>query len=441
VTGDPATAGSNRCGLSSIIAALETDSPGNTLEQNMADPAAPTTSRPSRSGSKEPRTAAVSTDTENKLARAARSAQRLAELSDVPGDDSTLDLFPDDPTRTALQAMNIDVRQGTLTGFELPDEVLAAVEAAADEDGAPETPPETKAARRSVRAAQSEDIARVAQPEPEPEAVLTGVEQDPALTSVRSAFDVEVRDRQATAVSADASQTKAEDTGAADDTSPPAASPIAQPMAAASASGKPTPPRETAGDGRAVPERRPDTPSPQRSYASAPRVPFGASVGVSGGAAAAAQAAPRPTPELDHARAAAFADTVDALYGVIADQRRAAAEHSRRMRRMLSIVVGVLLVTVVIGVAQMLLLVRFTRDTTVQQQRIEQMLLGQQATLATLLQMDASPPTVPAAAAPAAPATNADAPAAVAPRQPADARSPAKTQHAHKHKPAATHAH
>src|ERR1700760_1663086 len=110
----------------------------------MADPPAPTTSRPARSGAKAPRTTAasppstvstVSTETENKLARAARSAQRLAELSDVPADDSTLDLFPDDPTRAALQAMNIDVRQGTLTGFELPDEVLAAVEAAADESG------------------------------------------------------------------------------------------------------------------------------------------------------------------------------------------------------------------------------------------------------------------------------------------------------------------
>src|ERR1700750_2056571 len=105
----------------------------------MADRAAPTTSRPSRAGSKKPHNAAVSTETENKLARAARSAQRLAELSDVPRDDSTLDLFPDEGAQAALQALNIDVRQRTLTGFELPDEVLAVAEAVAG-DGAGVSP-------------------------------------------------------------------------------------------------------------------------------------------------------------------------------------------------------------------------------------------------------------------------------------------------------------
>src|ERR1700754_4165623 len=122
----------------------------------MADPAASTTSRSSPAGSKKPRPAAGSTQSENKLARAARSAQRLAELSDVPADDSTLELFPDDPARAALEAMNIDVRQGTLTGFELPDEVLAAVEAAAADEGEAVvvgTPVETKAVRRNARAA------------------------------------------------------------------------------------------------------------------------------------------------------------------------------------------------------------------------------------------------------------------------------------------------
>ncbi len=93
----------------------------------MADSAASPNSRPRRSGSTKQREATVSTETENKLARAARSAQRLAQLSDVPRDESTLDLFPDDPTRATLEAMAIDIRQGTLTGFELPAEVLAAV--------------------------------------------------------------------------------------------------------------------------------------------------------------------------------------------------------------------------------------------------------------------------------------------------------------------------
>ena len=101
----------------------------------MADSAASTQSRPQRAASKKRRQATVSTETENKLARAARSAQRLAQLSDASRDDSTLDLFPDDPTRATLEAMNIDIRQGTLHGFELPDVVLAAVGAIDAGDG------------------------------------------------------------------------------------------------------------------------------------------------------------------------------------------------------------------------------------------------------------------------------------------------------------------
>ena len=105
------------------------------MEQKMADPAAPKASRPSRAASQKPRDTAVSTETENKLARAARSAQRLAELSDVPRDDSTLDLFPDEAAQATLQALSIDVRQRTLKGFELPDEVMAVVEAVAGNGG------------------------------------------------------------------------------------------------------------------------------------------------------------------------------------------------------------------------------------------------------------------------------------------------------------------
>jgi hypothetical protein len=76
-------------------------------------------------------------------------------------------------------------------------------------------------------------------------------------------------------------------------------------------------------------------------------------------------------PELDRARATAFADTVDALYGVISDQRRAATDHSRRMKWMLSIVVGALLATVAIGITQTVLLMRLTRETTAQHRTVD----------------------------------------------------------------------
>ena len=140
---------------------------------------------------------------------------------------------------------------------------------------------------------------------------------------------------------------------------------------------------------------------------------------------------PRATPELDRARATAFADTVDALYGVIADQRRSATDHSRRMKWMLSIVVGALLVTVAIGIAQTLLLMRLARNTMLQQQRMEQMMLNQQATLATLLDTDSATVPVPAATAPA--------PAAAQPRPATPARHPSKAQHGHKSKPTNAH--
>jgi uncharacterized membrane protein len=146
---------------------------------------------------------------------------------------------------------------------------------------------------------------------------------------------------------------------------------------------------------------------------------------------------PRATPELDHARATAFADTVDALYGVIADQRRAADDHTRRMKWMLTIVVCALLMTIAIGIAQTLLLFRLSHQSTAHEQRIEQMMLNQQATLATLLDTDSSTTSLPVSVqAPAAPAT----PAPTAPTATKAAETHmAHAQHVQKRKSAHTH--
>src|SRR5260370_1325175 len=67
------------------------------------------------------------TDAETKLARAARSAQRLALLSRAPYGAPTLDLFAEDAERATLQALNTDIRQSSLPGFELPEVSMAAV--------------------------------------------------------------------------------------------------------------------------------------------------------------------------------------------------------------------------------------------------------------------------------------------------------------------------
>jgi hypothetical protein len=429
----------------------------------MADSVATRQSRPHRAASKKRRQATVSTETENKLARAARSAQRLAQLSGASRDDSTLDLFPDDPTRATLEAMNIDVRQGTLHGFELPDVVLAAVGAIDAGDG---VLLDAKAARRAPRAARTDEPVPV-------NAQLSGLEIEPSLPSA-----LPVGEKAAVGDAKPAAQSSADDKPAL--TARDLAMPFTSAMAAAtvarsvtalrqaeeprtaagptaasqSGGGKPpqrfaatfakaaTASREAAmadveatsrgADGATVdlssaPAESTESAEPAGLDATAKPLTNTAGAAADAGAAAfaapwreaqraeAAAAALRAAPELDRARATAFADTVDALYGVIADQRSAATDHSRRMKWMLSIVVGALLATVAIGITQTLLLVRLTRETTAQQHRIEQMMQNQQAAMASLL--DSHIAVANAAAANAALAAAAAATPPAAPQQ------------------------
>ena len=202
----------------------------------MADSVASTQSRPQRAASKKRRQATVSTETENKLARAARSAQRLAQLSDASRDDSTLDLFPDDPTRATLEAMNIDIRQGTLHGFELPDVVLAAVGAI---DAGDNVSVDARAARRTPRAAKSDD-----QPVPV-NALLSGLEIEPLVATGSAAGDVGLGDAKA----AD-SATAAEEKSAAP--ARDASAPLTPSMAAATVARSVTALRQTSEPGAAT---------------------------------------------------------------------------------------------------------------------------------------------------------------------------------------------
>ncbi|MEC5409491.1 hypothetical protein VOM14_28560 [Paraburkholderia sp. MPAMCS5] len=452
----------------------------------MADSAVSTQSRPGRAASKKRRQATVSTETEKKLARAARSAQRLAQLSDASRDDSTLDLFPDDPTRATLEAMNVDIRQGTLHGFELPNVVLAAVGAL---DAADVASPDAKAARRAPRAARADEPLGV-------NAQLSGLEMEPSVVCA-----AETGSDEAASKAAIGSEEKA------------AASPLTPALAAATVMRSVTALRQAAergtsttadaaASGKFAAATRRSEKSPQRSASSSTSTlaPMSAlenetavAVAEAGATSTGSEAisldlvsaseieteteaapasapasaekaepagiqpisapsrtsfaaprhdtpraeaagASRATPELDRARATAFADTVDALYGVIADQRRAATDHSRRMKWMLSIVVGALLMTVAIGITQTVLLMRLTHETTAQQHRVEQMMQNQQAAMASLL--DTQMAMANAAAAPVA------TPALAAPQQtgatPASAngKRAVRAQHAHKPKTA-----
>ncbi|MBC8748434.1 MULTISPECIES: hypothetical protein [Paraburkholderia] len=398
----------------------------------MADSVASPQYRPRRVASKKQREGAVSTETENKLARAARSAQRLAQLSSVARDHSTLDLFPDDPTRATLEAMNIDVRQGTLHGFELPDVVLQAVGALEQHASL------DKAARRAPRAAKLDAPVPVNEQ-------LSGFGVEPVMAAG-------ARANEGVNSTPDAAAPNAEANADAKPTATPRepSAPLSSAMAAATVARSVTALRQaaeaesaaTAGAGK--PQQRfaatfAKAATASRDAAAAPVATSAATDGSGGsqstdepatrtlsaatepitakqdgkpstaaplttswsasadnhagfaaswrdaGRIDAADTVLRSEPELDLARATAFADTVDALYGVIADQRRAATDHSRRMKWMLSIVVGALLATVAIGIAQTLLLMRLTRETTAQQHRIEQMMQNQQAAMVSLL--------------------------------------------------------
>jgi hypothetical protein len=89
------------------------------------------------------------------LERAARSAQRVEHMSQLPR-GVTPDLFAEDIERLTVQAMNTDVRQGTLAGFELPDAFLATVCATA---GVGDAPSDKRPAREAAAQAQIDLLA------------------------------------------------------------------------------------------------------------------------------------------------------------------------------------------------------------------------------------------------------------------------------------------
>lgn len=72
----------------------------------------------------------------------------------------------------------------------------------------------------------------------------------------------------------------------------------------------------------------------------------------------------------------------------------------RRMKTMLTVIVCAMLVTVATGIAQTTILLRMCHDGTLQRDRMEQLMLNQQATLATLFDTDSA--NVPMLVAPAA---------------------------------------
>lgn len=404
------------------------------------------------------------TDAETKLARAARSAQRLALLSRAPYGAPTLDLFAEDAERATLQALNTDIRQSTLPGFELPEAFMAAVSATA-EGG--EQPASLRAGRRGPLSVDVSGSSDSTEPRDDaatldlmfddvvpPDCVVAGLVQPERQDDCADEAAVEIaagegagegrsqNAKRASAARAKGAARNVAATGAAttgaqsrDALSAPDALDTFDVKAKPDHAGLPTPaaagvpgasPAEidqakdadkisgaaVAGPTKSIETNGRDTraatntTAPVKAHRTPPQSLAAALIGderrtrpdtasrPSSPSTSSADDA-KATAELDTARATAFADTIDALYAVIADQRRASAALSRRMKTLLLIVVCVLLVTVATAVAQTVALARLTRENTAQQQRIEQLMLSQQATLASFFDTDSAIVEVP----------------------------------------------
>ena len=418
-------------------------------------------------------------DADAKLARAARSAQRLALLSRAPYGAPTLDLFAEDAERATLQALNTDIRQSSLPGFELPEVFMAAVPG---EDGSFGV---VRAWRTGALSADGAGVSSVAMPRddaaatqtdsqtadaaslelmfddvPAPHEVVAGPvrpellddgAQDVTLAATSgegnahgsnkrasaarsrgAARNVSITEPSPTVATVEIEAVEHTDGRTGADTQRPSGSPDASSMPstpnasnasdasnasnASNASSKSsksnasnasnaskTSSTPNASSATTKPVTSASPPDAARAAATSHRVqPQSLAAALIDddrrtrtSASSAPQAPFRETSELDTARATAYADTIDALYAVIADQRGAAAVLSRRVKAIFVIVICVLIVTVVAGVAQAIALARLARENTAQQQRIEQLMLTQQATLASFFDTDSATIEVP----------------------------------------------
>ena len=355
----------------------------------------------------------------------------------MPYGAPTLDLFAEDAERATLQALNTDIRQSSLPGFELPEVFMAAVP---DEDGSSGVLRAWRSGSLSAdgsgvsSVAVSRDDAAATQSDSQPaDAATLELEFDDVLAPhevVAGPVRPEPLDDGAQGVSvattlgegnAQVSNKRASAArarGAARNVS------ITEPLPAAATSeaetvegkgGRPGADTQRPSGSADAPNvsnasnaaTKPATSAPPRNAARVSATPHrvqpqslaAALIDDDRRTRTSASSAPQPpsreASELDTARATAYADTIDALYAVIADQRGAAAVLSRRVKAVLTIVICVLIVTVAAGVAQAIALARLARENTAQQQRIEQMMLTQQATLASFFDTDSDTIEVP----------------------------------------------
>jgi len=352
------------------------------------------------SGDAESARSPASSEAEGKPARTARSPQRLALLNrppsfGIPYGAPTLDLFADDAERATLQAMNTDVRQGTLAGFELPEVFMAAVSATAEADdplasvrllrpvpsatGSPDLGDE-----RGNAAAEAASLEFAFDDVPPPDGVVAGPVPPEAESEIaEAAAPNEALPR----TSRRMSETRAKN----------AVSTVAAPDRHTPESLAATLTDDDRGTSPSRSPVAPDRHTPKSLTATLIDDDR--------------RTRPSPSPDGSTRDTAAFADIVKAMTGLVADQKTASAALSRRMKTLLAIVVCVLLVSVATGIAQAIALTRLTDENTTQQLRIEQLMQNQAASLDSFFDTDSANVAVPHRDGPAA-ATDADADAA-----------------------------
>lgn len=242
----------------------------------------------------------------------------------------------------ALETLNLDPRQGTLAGFEVPADALDSLRARAE-------------AQRAAAEREAETVPL----SPDPEAgVGTPTLHEPAPASMRA----QVIPQPAGARIADiAAYLRVDDADSAD------------PTQAGPADG---PARN-----RLQPARRASTSgATQGSSSSSSLAPPSADSPASGSADAIGAAQVAQT-----ASTAALAETVAALSRSLAEERRAAAASRRRSARLLTIMACASVLMLALAIAQFVVLARVARESAAAQQKTEALLRSQQLALAAFL--------------------------------------------------------
>lgn len=227
----------------------------------------------------------------------------------------------DDDLLGAMQTMNLDPRQGTFAGFELPADALDSLRARVAAEG---TAAESEAAPAPsvtvpIPSVPAEQTAMPEQPIPE-QPIL---EQPPGVRIADIAAYLRVDD---------AASATARNSDAAD---------------------KPAP-------AKAQPSTRPSTDDRATGAANAANLAQAASM-------------------------AALTETVAALSRTLAEERRVAAESRRRMARLFAVVTGVCVLVLALGIIQLVVLARVARESAAAQEKTEALLRSQQSALAAFL--------------------------------------------------------